>query len=100
MTRDAATTRQQGPSAACYPAASSAECQGIARPAVAPPRERRDYVHRWLTMTRQMREITGAAEFSALPLDEVERVRAAYGAVRVHAGNLFSRRETAGDVAR
>ena len=62
--------------------------------------ERRESVRYWLAMARQMREITGAAEFSAMPLDEVERVRAAYGTVRVHAGNLFSRRETAVDVAR
>ena len=57
--------------------------------------ERRESVRQWLTMTRQLREITGAAEFSAMPLDEVERVRAAYGTVRVYAGNLFSRREAA-----
>lgn len=55
--------------------------------------ERREFVRHWLTMAREMREITGAAEFSAMPLDEVERVRAAYGTVRVYAGNVFSRRE-------
>jgi hypothetical protein len=42
-----------------------------------------------------MQAIPGAAEFSSMPLGEVERVRAAYGVVRIHAGNLFSRRERA-----
>ena len=55
--------------------------------------ERREFVRHWLAITREMRDITGAAEFSDMPLDEVERVRAAYGTVRVYAVHAFSRRE-------
>lgn len=62
--------------------------------------ERRDSVRHWLALARQMREVTGAAEWSDMSLDEVEHVRTAYGIVRDHAGDVFSHRETAGESAR
>lgn len=56
--------------------------------------ERREFVRYWLKLACQMREITGAAEWSDMPAGEVEQVRAAYGVVRTYACQLFSCRET------
>jgi len=56
--------------------------------------ERREFVRYWLKLACQMREITGAAEWSDMPAADVEQVRAAYGVVRTYACQLFSCRET------
>ena len=55
--------------------------------------ERREFVRYWLKRACQMREMTGAVEWSDMPLDDVEQVRIAYGVVKAHAVRLFSLRE-------